>query len=114
MSRACDSIACGTCPKPGRCCAGFQLNSALLEEAAAPTALHAMTRLASMPQLMVDGTIAPLPFHPLFIAQDGQWRWWCDQLQADGRCGAYDRRPWLCAHYAPASCRLCVIHPGQS
>lgn len=36
----------------------------------------------------------------------------CTKLQANGRCGVYDRRPKLCAAFTPQEEPLCVHYRG--
>ena len=107
---ACASLACDACPKPARCCAGFELNSERLLAKAAPTALHAMVALQRFVQPHVDGSARALPFLPFSIGSNGLWRWWCPEATRAGRCGIYESRPTLCANFNAGSDPLCVMH----
>lgn len=49
-----------------------------------------------------------LPFLPLYKSPSGEWRYWCQHLTREGRCGIYDQRPAVCRAYEPGSDRgLC-------
>ena len=100
MTPACASIACGACPRPGRCCTGFVLNGGMVPHEAA-TALEA--------QLELDAH--GLPFSPLMRRPaTGHWMLWCRNLTREGRCGDYENRPQLCADYQPGEDALCAMH----
>lgn len=57
---------------------------------------------------MMEGT----PFVPLYRRPNGAWRFWCRNLGRDGRCLEYANRPYLCAHYKPASSPICSEYQG--
>lgn len=93
---------CELCPRPGRCCSGFELNGGDI-------GLHAT-------ELEVSTTLAELGFpffHPLWRKPDGAWLSWCDRLTKDGRCGDYENRPQLCRDYQPLACSLCALTTNQ-
>lgn len=53
-----------------------------------------------------------LPFLPLDMSPEGEWRFWCPKLDANGRCGIYDDRPAACRNYEPQTDGLCVHYWG--
>lgn len=112
---ACAALACDHCPKPGACCQHIPIieRGAYWTESTHPTALHVLVAIAASPQLHLDGLAAPLPFLPLQIDGLGIWRLRCPELTDEGRCGIYDRRPWLCSHFQPGESAICALHPDH-
>lgn len=106
---ACSGIACDSCPKPGRCCTGLVLNGG--ELAKGTTMLAALATMATLRHQRADGRMTiGAPFMPLMQRGDGEWLWWCPNLQADGRCGDYENRPEPCWRYTAGDDFLCVMH----
>ena len=100
---------CDLCPRPGRCCSGFELNGGKFGEG--KTALEIGADLARTQDIDDEGNVLGigLPFLPLFLRSDGHWHFWCPNLTREGRCGDYENRPWACRHYQPLADHLCAM-----
>ena len=102
---------CARCQKPGYCCKVIRLNIA---EPEGFTSLEALAWLATNPQPYIDGTYEPLPLLPteeFLPAWRGMRRvWYCSELDENGRCKIYDRRPKMCAEPVPGSDDYCWHH----
>ena len=97
---------CDACLDPGHCCRDLPLRGggvgAKGERVDMPmsheTAEHVMLRMG-------------LPFRPLYLDEDGLWRWGCTALDpSTGRCTIYETRPHVCQIYEPGCDSLCVHH----
>ena len=101
---------CDACTLPGRCCTGFVLNRADVNEARIP--LEVYVWLASVRHMGGPFVHQPqglsLPFMPLWRTPSGIWRW-CPALDRQGRCSSYDQRPEPCWGFEPGSDNLCVM-----
>lgn len=98
---------CDTCPRPGACCRFFSLNQS-----------GGIDQWSGMPLLEAIAGVAAShtedhPFVPLYRRPNGVTVWWCPNLGRDGRCMDYDRRPYTCRSFEPASEKLCVLWPGH-
>jgi Fe-S-cluster containining protein len=51
-----------------------------------------------------------MPFLPAEQDENGEWRFACPLLGADGRCTDYERRPQICRNYEPGQDGLCALH----
>lgn len=108
---------CDRCTNPGRCCTGFTLwtrgpAGAVPVFTASNSVLEVAAGLAQRSYFTAAGahTIG-LPFLPLWLAPDGDWKFWCPVLGRDGRCGDHANRPALCASFQPGSDALCCMPP---
>jgi Fe-S-cluster containining protein len=83
-----------------------------------PTAESVTTLLDDYPyeEAVLGGRIAyGLPFVPIGMIHDPRqgwvWNFRCTELQPDGRCGIYDRRPYSpCVVYEPGQDGICAHH----
>lgn len=101
--KACDTLLCDNCKRPGRCCSGFALNFVHQPE----TNLEALVALATA--WPSNGALG-LPFMPLWRTRAHHWLYWCPLLGRDGRCTDYENRPDLCRTYQAGSDMLCAMH----
>ncbi len=88
---------CDSCMKPGHCCRSvFLTGGPFGDPMSFEKVEHELMRWK-------------LPFRPLEYREDEhRWRFWCPNLQRDGRCGDYENRPQLCRDYEPGREGLCV------
>lgn len=90
---------CETCMRPGSCCKDLYLSGG---------GLHNPQSLESVERRTLE--LGLFMFRPLHQDEYGRWRFWCTNLQPDGRCGDYEGRPELCRTYNEGYDGLCVHH----
>ena len=93
---------CDTCKAPGACCRSLTLQGGIGQD---HERFHlGMTEEESV--ALLDHY--DLPFVPYGMSDDGQVLFTCPELDNDGRCKIYDRRPQVCRDFEPSSSPLCV------
>lgn len=117
--------ACDTCRSPGHCCRNIRLfgsrSIAPNGEVVIPDDVDPKRYVASIngeclpfepaAKLVTYGADLPGRFDGLAIPTGSTWSWSCPRLQADGRCGDYENRPFLCRSFKPGEDSLCLESP---
>lgn len=112
-------ITCDRCIDPGHCCKAFPLSFTMPPSACADELTAELDRRLRMDDIPErPAFVGDNPFKALrrvppqnYEPDDGQtvsWLFQCTALQADGRCGIYERRPDFCRIYEPGTDWLCV------
>lgn len=111
-------ITCDRCIDPGHCCKAFPLSFTVPPSATADEMTTELNRRLRMSFEGKPAFVGDNPFKALrrvppqnYEPDDGQtvsWLFQCTALQADGRCGIYERRPDFCRIYEPGTDWLCV------
>ena len=115
--------ACDTCKDPGYCCRGLVLSNIFpakmprdkvyqhIAEGTDP--YGACVEFEPCPQFRPMRTSARYIRRGQTEPESVTWRFSCDWLDEDGRCGDYENRPRLCVAFEPKSDPLCIEYDGS-
>jgi len=108
---------CDVCKSPGACCRNFPLSIVFWDDESIEDQWAAAKR-------RFEPSNGEMPFVPVRKCEGStwrdpdsgrmysEWRFRCNALQPNGRCGVYADRPYPCRAFLPGSNSLCAMYLG--